>query len=619
MQILPTTSQSILSLTDSYFIGADFSGSAGDSFAEELARQQEARDAVAQGESHSVQSVLDSTPQVTPLSQAPYNLTTDNGVTYTADEVLFTQNELKDLERDLRRQGAPEESLEELKKLSDQPGGSSLSEVMAALSNQRDYPSLNKEERDTLKALTNKLDPSGDLYSDIRQQLNGHNGQGALNSLINAMDNLQGQGTVFTQKEISLLTKALGLSDPISDQIMGQFGNNASLTLNKEGLSALLAPAQSDFNLEAANKKKLSTAVDATLAPLMQEARERMAAEKSASELSSRESEQRKVMIEKTVLENVNNNLENARAKHLETPAVNPAEKQMDKQVEKQADKNILVNTEGNKLMDKLSEKTSMQNESSNATDAKLDAKLVQDKEFSKDMQQQGDAQQQTQENPHSLWGQAIDKSAVRSEAKPVSITNNITTPVIGIGGLSAGNAQQIAQNLANAQQAQRNQMASQAASQVEKAMLTAAKDGSKSLELQLHPAELGSLNITLTARNGEVSAIIRSERSETAEILHKQMEHIRSQLEEQGVKVDKIEVRQGSQENTASQDSWKDAQYNQARQEENAQKELMERLRNLGKVRNDNTNISETALERNMHSTSSSAGNAAQSLYIVA
>ncbi len=601
MQIMPTTSKSLMSLTDTYFLGADFSGSAGDSFAEALSRQQEARDAVASGESHSVEVALDAIPQVTPLEQAPYNLTSDNGVTYTADEVFFTQTELKELEEDLRKEGAPAESLEELSKLAEQPDGSSLGEVMAALQNMRDYPTLSDTERNTLKALSNKIDPSGDLYSDIRGYLNNRNGEAALDAMVKAMDNLNGNSTMFTAKEMGVLAKSMGLSDESTQQLLSQFGNKTSINLTKEGLSSFLTPAKSEFSVDSARKEKLNAALEKTLGPLLQEARDRMEAEKSAFELSTRKSEHKKVYIEQTVMENVHNNLEGARGSQME---------------------DLQAKLRGDGLNDVAKDATQNLKEDTQAPKDGLGKDVLgkdastkeQSQEFSRDFSEGKNDQRQ------DAWGQLLDKTTVRTEsAAAASASKNITTPVIGIGGVAATSAQ-LAQNLANTQaQAQKAHLASQAAQQVEKALLTAARDGSKSLELQLHPAELGTLNITLTARNGEVSAIIRSERSETAEALQKQMEQIRAQLEDQGVKVDKIEVRQGGQENSAHYDSFTDQQQSKARQEENAQKELMERLRNLGKVRNDNTNINGTTLERNMQGMSSSAGNAAQSLYIVA
>ncbi len=603
MQILPTlSSESISSLTDTFFIGANYQAAANDNFANELARQQQARDAVANDETHSVQVALESTPQVTPLNSSPYNLTSDNGITYTTEEVVFTQKELEDLERDLRREGAPEETLTELKKLTEQPGGSTLGEVMVALQSQRDYPTLSKGESETLKGLVAKMDASGDLYSTVTGLLEGRDGKAALEALVKGMGGLNGGTVQVSVQEMNVLAKAAGLSDTATQQMLSLFGKNGTLQLNQGQLASLLSPALNDFSLEAANMKQLNAAIDKTLGTLLQEAKDRMAAEKEASSLSTRKSEQSKVVIEKTVLENVNNTLEGTRASQLDA--------QVDAQVESQLKGQADTKLNADKLQETLDSKLVSDKESLKEFNAKNDAK---DTFGGNDARNGGQS-----DSRNDAWGQLLEKANVRAEVAAMSASKNITTPVIGIGGL-ASDAQQVAQKLANASHTQRTQMASQAAAQVEKALLTAARDGSKSIELQLHPAELGALNITLTARNGEVSAILRSERSETAELLHRQMEQIRAQLEDQGVKIDKIEVRQGTQDNSASYDSWSGMQEHNARQEENAQKEWLERLRNLAKVRNDVTNVEEQALEHNMHREGNTAGNAAQSLYVVA
>lgn len=88
---------------------------------------------------------------------------------------------------------------------------------------------------------------------------------------------------------------------------------------------------------------------------------------------------------------------------------------------------------------------------------------------------------------------------------------------------------------------------------QVERGLLSALKDGGTRLDLQLHPQELGAITLTLTARNGEVSARIRSEKSETAEMVTRQLDTIRANLEQQGIKVDKIEVQLQSQQGTTA------------------------------------------------------------------
>ncbi len=635
MQIMPTTSST--SLTEQYFAGQYYQGDAADSFAEELSRQQAARDAVANDESHSVAAALDTTPTVSPLQQAPYNLTSDDGgITYTTDEVMFTQQELQDLERDLRANGAPEETLTELQKLAEQPGGSTLAEVKAAVQNERVYPSLSQSESRTLETLTKKIDPSGKLYGNVLGQLAANDGKGALEALVQGLSALNGEKVSINKDEIAVLGKALGLSDASTDKLLKSFGTGQSLKLNQEQLTTFLAPAFNDFSLENINKDKLATALDATLGELTKKAKERMEQEKSASELSSRKVEQSKTVIEKTVLENVTNTLENARSSQMGNEKIShdsaTKEDKSEKSSQTHSDKNTqnAVFKDGEKgntiqFSDAQKNTDAVRDKNTNSTTESLNEKLHSDATLTHndlkgdlaDGQAQGD--NSDPKNTNDAWSQLLQKAEVRTEsASATQNSKSVNTPILGIGGLNTSTAQHakmVAQNQAHANR----QLSQQAAAQIEKAMLTAAKDGSKSIELQLHPAELGSLTITLTARNGEVSAMIRSEKTETADMLNKQLEQLRQQLESQGIKIDKLEVQSGTQENASTYDKWDGMQQHNQRQEENARREMLERMKNLGTVRNSGTNTENSTLERNVQSEGYTAGNASQSLYIVA
>ncbi|MBD5533330.1 MAG: flagellar hook-length control protein FliK [Lachnospiraceae bacterium] len=69
------------------------------------------------------------------------------------------------------------------------------------------------------------------------------------------------------------------------------------------------------------------------------------------------------------------------------------------------------------------------------------------------------------------------------------------------------------------------------------------------SVELQLHPASLGTLNISVTAKNGIVTAQFTAQDEAVRAILDGQVAELRSRLDEQGVKVEAIEVTVSSHE----------------------------------------------------------------------
>jgi flagellar hook-length control protein FliK len=121
-----------------------------------------------------------------------------------------------------------------------------------------------------------------------------------------------------------------------------------------------------------------------------------------------------------------------------------------------------------------------------------------------------------------------------------------------------------------------------QAMQQADQGSLSRLADGGQRLELNLTPSELGAVTLILTSsKSGEISATIRSERSETAELVSRHLDMIRVSLEEQGLKVDKLEVQN---QTSGRQDEWKGMDQHNAMRDEQARRENLERMRRLGR-----------------------------------
>lgn len=103
---------------------------------------------------------------------------------------------------------------------------------------------------------------------------------------------------------------------------------------------------------------------------------------------------------------------------------------------------------------------------------------------------------------------------------------------------------------------------------QVETAFLKTLAGGVKQLTVQLSPEDLGKLSVSLQLQGKEVSAMIRAESPEAAKIIHQNIDVIKNALENQGLKVDKLDVQTGlagnSDQNWFGQD-----QHNLARDRE--------------------------------------------------
>lgn len=68
-------------------------------------------------------------------------------------------------------------------------------------------------------------------------------------------------------------------------------------------------------------------------------------------------------------------------------------------------------------------------------------------------------------------------------------------------------------------------------------------KEGVSELEMQLHPASLGNVHVLLVAKEGNITAQFTAQTEAVKAALESQLVQLREQFEEQGIKVDAVEV----------------------------------------------------------------------------
>lgn len=188
-------------------------------------------------------------------------------------------------------------------------------------------------------------------------------------------------------------------------------------------------------------------------------------------------------------------------------------------------------------------------------------------------------AQQQTAKDGEGNWGDFWSK--VRSDVVASGNTTTATTSTTGQGqlgfvpaglGATDGAMTRFAQTAA---QMSDSGLAGRAAQQLETGLLKDLGQGIKQLTLTLNPEELGNLSVTLTVKDKEVRATITADNPDTAAMLQEQASKIKQHLENQGLKVSKLDVQTSlAQDN---QSGWQSPeQHNMARE----QRETMDRLR---------------------------------------
>ena len=104
---------------------------------------------------------------------------------------------------------------------------------------------------------------------------------------------------------------------------------------------------------------------------------------------------------------------------------------------------------------------------------------------------------------------------------------------------------------------------------QVDDAVLRTLNSGAKQLTLQLSPENLGKLSIVLQVSGKEVGATIRAESADAAKVIADNLDIIKSSLEAQGLKVEKLDVQTGLTGNQDYRDWYGENEHNLARDRE--------------------------------------------------
>lgn len=524
-----------------------------------------------------------------PLLTGPYNpKVSSNGVTFTLEEVCFTKTELAELREQLLKAGAPEDALGNFDLLAGRPDGATLGQVLASLQ-LNGKPSLTDDDISSLTGLLNQLDPSGTLTDQTLDLMRNGHSQQALIGINQALMQLDATSEItLSQEDLQTLGKALNLPESVLGKMKSLFGSADELTLNKEQMSALLAPAQDYLGQLALKQQKLDDAAEATVKQVIGKARDRMKKEREAASLQSREVEQSKTMIKETVQENSHGTLTEA----------------LQQSGDAKLNEALSKNAQGTDLPDGFEH---------------IGKHGQGDPQQFAGGNQDGRGRNTPDGGKNDGWSSLLSK--VKADTGSGLTGNAYRTD--GVMGTAFATLHQLAgqQQLPNGARAEVGPyLSQQAAQQVQNGLLSALRNGGTRLDLQLNPVELGSIAITLSSRNGEVTAQIRTEKTETMQAMQQQAEAIRLQLEQQGVKIDKIEVQLQNQGNNQQADSgWQNMQQHNTWAEQDARREELSRLRNLAMVRNNAGNKENAGLAHSMQDTEQTAIYATRRLNVVA
>ena len=576
-------------------------------------------------------------PEFIPLQKAPTAPHSVNSTLYKLEEVTFTQQELAKLRDNLLREGLTPKTLTAIEQLASHPHGATLGQLLALMNASAvQTASLAKEETAVLRNFADKIDSSGALGKNVLHLIENGRHKEAWDSLKSALATITPQNhLVFEAGEAALLCKAFGVSQATSLAILKNFSQTEGMPLTPEVFTALMLPAQQEILNKAQQDGKLSEALAKHLQPLIDEARRRGELERKAAEGADRRSKHTEILIRDKFMDSFRKDVAapdkdevgqhplsgktdafgrqkeqpgktDASGRQKEQPGTTDAFGRQKEQPGKtdafgrQKEQPDTTDPFGRQeeqpgKTENLAAKSLKQEDPAAAQDkhkAAVTAKTPDEAPAPKKPASEQDLRTATDAWRHNIQrprgeqqreGNSETRQDTRRDSQTLLSRLEVrhNAPAHDTHAFSFAIPAQPQEQRAG-QGANPAPFIRQAVQQVEQGTLGKLANGGQRLELQLAPSELGAVTLILTSsKGGEISATIRSERSETAELVARHLDIIRVSLEEQGLKVDKLEVRH---EMLNNQNDWQGMEQHNTMREEQERREHLERLRRLGR-----------------------------------
>lgn len=460
---------------------------------------------------------------------------------FVPQDPRFNREELEKLAKAFQEDNVSVEAQNALADIMNKPGGPTAEELLAALtkSTKGGNAELNTEEIAYLQNLAGRANPNQPtlLYDSLRYQ----DGMSGMNALVSA---LKQNPTTLSKEELAAVAKALNIPADVQkgmQDILAGFDKNK--VLSKDQVDALFKEAQALLQTKQNEFEKMEKSLAENLKPILESAQKREAEERRALMRENKEVLQSKILIEDTMLTKVMGE-----------------------------DLNRKVTKEGREQVLTAAKVKDERDTTAKAEDKFFESKAV-DKENAKEEFSRFNPVEKAQEKPTDSRQESAGKE--KSSQPKMSYEERVLAGMAGLQNMQIKYNQPVnTANFADLSQSVRGQ--------VQDSILTLMKNGAKHLEVSLNPVELGQMAVALTLKNGEVDAVIKTEKQESASMINQQVEVIRQQLENQGFKVKNIEVEVGLS-NFADNNS---GQNWESMQQHNNEQAFKENLQNLNYLR---------------------------------
>jgi len=516
--------------------------------------------------------MIDSTPQMTtgetPANTAGTETSAEKDVEVSVhdNDTRMTQEDFDEVKDDLEEYGMTKEEIAEIEEQVNSEEGMTWGQFVTAIAQkmaESGKVQLSDEQKGKLQSFFGKFGFTAKESEGLIENLKKGDFSKVMKALQAKIDAMpQDKQLLIDKQEIEAFTAAMGFSKEFTAKIKELFGSN---TLPKEVKQAFTMIRQEMADMDK-REQDLAKAIGKVMAKALGD-------ESKASSLSRQIAEA--VDLKPRVAENAEAGIE---AKEDLAQAIqNRKDAMPETAVRKTTDENL-----ANKA------------EVKGQTDATVK-----------------DAVEDTQDNEsgdhwNDMFGKMTDDGSAQNQAQNQAQIKTQAAEALSKAGLT-----EAAADTKSKADAWEKVSAPKLMKQVDNAVLRTLNSGAKQLTLQLTPENLGKMSIVLSTQGKEVSATIRAESPEAARLIADNIDIIKSSLENQGLKVEKLEVQAGLTENQDYQDWFGENEHNLAHEREAmiAMRNHMKQMRegNGGGVAQDMQQLREQAI------------NAAHGLHVIA
>ena len=451
------------------------------------------------------------------------------------DELTFSKEDFSNVEKSLKKAGVTEETLRTLKQQAEDQSltwGEMLSVIEQA--KEADFSpqpiELAPDTENQISSLLQQLGITPEDSHDVISQMEAGNTSKAWDIIANALKATGSNSELaITKEELAALGQGLQLDQNAIAKLTGIL-SEAEATLGKAELNQLAAQLNSAVEAQNSSADKLLTELRNILSPQLANAVDANGNKISADMHASNEEKATQIL-------------------------------RTDQATEKGLG---FVNSVNSKESTSAQPQQNTTNQNPNVATAEAVASTTGSESTGSESFFEGQ-----QENGKNNWMQFFDK---------ITVANAAPTTGQPIGTVLDSFLQQ---------STPLKQAATSFLDQVQAGVFRSMQNGVNQLSLKLNPADLGPLSVMVSVRSKEVTATVRAENPEAAKAIHENIHTLRASLEAQGLKVDKLDVQTGLQ-NNLNDKGWNSADQHNAQQE--AQQRLLakQHMRSLKDTKQD-------------------------------